>query len=214
MDKMHVISRLIKDGLIVIVRTETELQARRSVETLIKSGIKNLEITTSVPNALKLIAELNYEYEANNVLIGAGTVLNETTATVAIISGAKFLVSPFFDSKIAKVANFYQIPYLPGVFTPKEIRNALEYGCSILKLFPASDLSTNFIQEIKGPMPQATLMPTGGVSLENLDDWFIAGAEIVAVGGDLTHWAMNEEWDKMYQTAQNYLKVIYQIKSK
>ncbi len=214
MDRMSVISRLKNDGLIVIIRTVDELQARQSVETLIRAGIKNLEITTSVPNAFRLIAEFNHEYEANDVLIGVGTVLSEATATMAIMSGAKFLVSPFFDSRIAKVSNFYQIPYLPGVFTPAEIKNALEYGCGIVKLFPASELSPSFIHEIRGPMPQVTLMPTGGVTLDNVEDWFMAGTEIVAVGGDLTQWAVQADWNKMAQVAQKYLEVINRIKSR
>lgn len=207
MDKGTIVNSLKNNGIIAIIRTKNEEQARKSVETLVDSGIKSIEITFSVPNVLNIIREYNKKYFNDEIIIGAGTVSNETTATLAIMAGAKFIVSPFFDKKIAKQANFYQIPYLPGATTPLEVKQALEFGSEIIKLFPASELSTGILRSLKGPIPQAILMPTGGVSLDNAKNWVLAGAKIIAVGGDLTCWGKEENWEMMKVTAQKYLKL-------
>ena len=119
-------------------------------------------------------------------MVGAGTVLDSETARVAILAGAKYIVSPAFDLETAKLCNRYQVPYMPGCMTLTEIITAMEAGADIIKVFPGSAFGPSFIKAIKGPLPQAVLMPTGGVSLDNVDQWIKNGCVAVGVGGNLT----------------------------
>ena len=208
MDRGSIVNNLKNNVLVAIIRTEDELQARKSIDVLIESGFKSIEITFSVPNVLNIIHDYNHKYAQDEIIFGVGTVLDVTNATLAIRAGAKFIVSPFFDKKVAKQANLYQIPYLPGATTPLEIKKSLEYGSEIVKLFPASEFSPGIIQAIYGPIPQAILMPTGGVSLSNAREWLSAGAQIIAIGGDLTHWGDENNWKMMKIVAKKYLELV------
>lgn len=148
-------------------------------------GIDSIEITFTVPGAQKVIESLTEEF-GDELLVGAGTVLDSETARIAILAGAKYIVSPSFDLETAKLCNRYQIPYMPGCMTIKEIITAMEAGADVIKVFPGSVFGPDFIKAIKGPLPQAVLMPTGGVSLENVDKWIKNGCIAVGVGGNLT----------------------------
>jgi 2-dehydro-3-deoxyphosphogluconate aldolase/(4S)-4-hydroxy-2-oxoglutarate aldolase len=147
----------------------------------------------TVPFALRAIEQLSKEYssdvspEADNfAIIGVGTVLDPETARAAILAGAEYVVSPALNPDTIKLCNRYSIPILPGTMTIHEIQTALELGVDIVKLFPGNLYSPSVIPSIKGPLPQANVMPTGGVSLDNLKDWIKAGAVAVGIGSDLT----------------------------
>ena len=150
-----------------------------------EGGIDSIEITFTVPGAQKVIEDLVVEF-GDKLLIGAGTVLDSETARIAILAGANFIVSPGFNLETAKLCNRYQIPYMAGCMTVTEMIAAMEAGVDVLKVFPGSAFGPDFIKAIKGPLPQAVMMPTGGVSIDNVDKWIKNGCIAVGVGGNLT----------------------------
>lgn len=185
MRKYEVLQRIEKVGVVAVVRAKNSEEAKKIALACMAGGIDSIEITFTVPGAQKVIESLTEEF-GDELLVGAGTVLDSETARIAILVGAKYIVSPSFDLETAKLCNRYQIPYMPGCMTIKEIITAMEAGADVIKVFPGSVFGPDFIKAIKGPLPQAVLMPTGGVSLENVDKWIKNGCIAVGVGGNLT----------------------------
>lgn len=144
------------------------------------------------------------------MIVGAGTVLDATTARIAILAGAEFIVSPAFDEETAKLCNLYQVPYMPGCMTITEMTKAMEYGSEIIKLFPGSAFGPSFVKAVKAPLPQVNIMPTGGVSLENMEEWFANGVVAVGAGGKLAS-GTDEE---IIATAQSFVEKIKEIRAK
>ena len=185
LSKHKIINELIKLGIVAVVRGETIEEAKRVSKACIEGGVNAIEVTYTVPGATDVIKELAKEFKNDNLIIGAGTVLDSETARLAILAGAKYIVSPGFDLETAKLCNRYSIPYMPGCMTITEMIKALEAGCDIIKLFPGSAFGPDFVKAVKAPLPQANIMPTGGVSLENIDIWMKNGVVAVGVGGKL-----------------------------
>ena len=169
-----------------------------------------MEITFSVPGADEVIRVIRNKYTQEVLLLGAGTVLDAETARIAQLAGASFIISPSFNPETAKICNRYQIPYIPGCMTIKEITEAMEAGAELVKLFPGSVLKPDSIKAIHGPLPQVMLIPTGGVALDNLDDWFNAGCAAVAVGGSLTRVEGND-YAAVTERCQKFLAKIDDI---
>lgn len=213
MKKLSVLQRLAEAGIIAVVRGASSEEAMKASHALIKGGIKGVELTFSVPNAEKIIQELSEEFsEQSEVIIGAGTVLDVTTARLAIMAGAEYIVSPCFDRQTAELCNLYQIPYMPGCMTITEMQTALKAGVDIVKLFPGSVYGPEVISAFKAPLPQLNIMPTGGVNLENMGDWFKAGAIAVGVGGNLLAPAAAGDFTKVIQTANAYSRKLQEIR--
>lgn len=185
MRKYEVLQRIEEVGVVAVVRAKNSEEAKKISLACMAGGIDSIEITFTVPGAQKVIESLTEEF-GDRLLVGAGTVLDSETARIAILAGAKYIVSPAFDLETAKLCNRYQIPYMPGCMTLKEIITAMEAGADVIKIFPGSVFGPDFIKAIKGPLPQAVLMPTGGVSIENVDKWIKNGCIAVGVGGNLT----------------------------
>lgn len=184
--KRHEIIRRIEDtGIVAVVRAENTEKAVNISKACMEGGIDAIEVTFTVPGAHRVIEDLVNEF-GDRLLVGAGTVLDSETARIAILAGAKYIVSPGFDLDTAKLCNRYQIPYMPGCMTIKEMITAMEAGADVIKVFPGSAFGPSFIKAIKGPLPQAVLMPTGGVSLDNVDQWIKNGCIAVGAGGALT----------------------------
>lgn len=184
--KRHEIIKRIEDiGIVAVVRAENTEKAVNISKACMAGGIDAIEVTFTVPGAHKVIEDLTNEF-GNKLLVGAGTVLDSETARIAILAGAKYIVSPGFDLDTAKLCNRYQIPYMPGCMTITEMITAMEAGADVIKVFPGSAFGPSFIKAIKGPLPQAVLMPTGGVSLDNVDQWIKNGCVAVGAGGALT----------------------------
>lgn len=180
---MNGLKKLVKSGVIAVVRGDSAVEALAVSEAIIAGGMLGIEVTYTIPNAETVIRELRHRYP--HVVIGAGTVLEKQTARLAILAGAEYIVGPTFDKEIAKLCNLYQIPYLPGCMTPTEVATALQYGVDVIKLFPASVMGASMVSAIKGPLPQANIMATGGINLENLEEWQASGVLLVGVGGNL-----------------------------
>lgn len=212
MKKIEKLIKLEKAGIIAVVRGDSYEQGKKACAALLEGGIKGLEITFTLPHADQVITELVEEIKDQKVIIGAGTVLDVVTARLAIMAGAEFIVSPTFDQATAKICNFYQIPYLPGCMTITEIKEAMKSGVDIVKLFPGSAYGPGIISAFKAPMPQVNIMPTGGVSLDNMEEWFKAGVVTVGVGGNLLKPADTGNYKEVTEMAESYVKEFKRIK--
>ena len=186
MVKQDILHKIVGPGLVAVIRAATAEQAARIADACVQGGIQALEVTFTVPNATAAIADLAKTYASTQVAVGAGTVLDAETARLAILAGAQFVVSPASDAATARLCRRYQVPYLPGAATATEIIRALEDGADIVKVFPGEVLGPAFIKAVRGPLPHAPLMPTGGVSAENAEQWIRAGCVALGVGGELT----------------------------
>jgi 2-dehydro-3-deoxyphosphogluconate aldolase / (4S)-4-hydroxy-2-oxoglutarate aldolase len=178
--------RHIRDvGLIPIVRTPSADDALRAAEAIISSGIGIAEITMTVPNALRVMEQVAKRF-GDQVLVGAGTILDSENCAAAIAAGADFIVTPSFDSRVIETARKHDKPCLPGALTPTEVLAAWRAGADLVKVFPCGPVGgPKYIKAIKGPFPQIELVPTGGVSLDTTAEFIRAGASAVAVGGEL-----------------------------
>lgn len=206
--KLTVLSRVVESGLVAIVRTDSPEQAARIAEACAEGGVAALEVTFTVPAAASVIESLTKRYQPEQIAIGAGTVLDPETARIAILAGAQFLVSPALSIETARLANRYQIAYMPGVATPREVVEAMECGCDILKVFPGETLGPTFLKAVKAPLPQAALMPTGGVSIDNVATWIAAGAVAVGVGGNLIAGAKTGDYKSITELSKRFLAAI------
>ncbi|MDR1567966.1 MAG: bifunctional 4-hydroxy-2-oxoglutarate aldolase/2-dehydro-3-deoxy-phosphogluconate aldolase [Streptococcaceae bacterium] len=213
MKKIEILNKLEQAAIIAVVRGASKKEAIKASQALIAGGIHGLELTFTLPQADEVIKELALQYKNNtDVVIGAGTVLDAATARLAIIAGAEFIVSPAFDVETAKLCNLYHIPYLPGCMTITEMTTALQYGADIIKFFPGSAFGPSIISAFKAPLPQLNIMPTGGVSLDNLEEWFQVGVIAVGVGGNLLAPAAKGDFDEVTKIAQAYVAKLRKIK--
>ncbi|MCR5741372.1 MAG: bifunctional 2-keto-4-hydroxyglutarate aldolase/2-keto-3-deoxy-6-phosphogluconate aldolase [Gammaproteobacteria bacterium] len=211
MRKQEILKSLTDSLVVAVVRATSTEQAVNISKACIEGGIKAIEVTFTVDYAHEVIKGLKKEV-GNSLLIGAGTVLDSETARVAILNGADFIVSPGFDSDTAKLCNRYQVPYLPGCMTITEMIHAMEAGCDIVKLFPGSLPGPSYVKAVKGPLPQVNIMPTGGVSLANIKDWFKAGVVAVGVGGELTAPAKTGDYKGVAENARTFIKAAKEAK--
>lgn len=193
MKKIRLVQQVVEEGVVAVLRGNTPEEVVEMAEQAIEGGIKVIEVTMTVPFALRAIETLAKKYSSTAkdpskyAIIGVGTVLDPETARAAILSGSEFVVGPSLNPATVQLCNRYRVPILPGVMTIQEIQTALELGVDIVKLFPGNLFSPSMIKAIKGPLPQANVMPTGGVSLSNLGEWIKAGASAVGIGSDLTN---------------------------
>ncbi|GAB2021663.1 bifunctional 4-hydroxy-2-oxoglutarate aldolase/2-dehydro-3-deoxy-phosphogluconate aldolase [Pseudolactococcus yaeyamensis] len=209
MQRADLLEKVIDSGVVSVVRSDTPENAIKLVEAVVAGGIKSIELTYSVPQANTVIARLVEQYAETDVIIGAGTVLEATSARLAIISGAQFIVSPSFNKSVAKICNLYQIPYVPGIFTPKEAQEALTYGSELIKLFPRDIASAQMIRDLKGPFPYLNILPSGGVSATNVSEWFEAGAAAVSAGGGVTAPASNGDYEAVTKNARELMSAFH-----
>lgn len=186
MFKADIVNRIEATGVMAIVRTETIERGIEIAEGCLEGGVDVLEISYTLPNAGEVIKALNESF-GDNILIGAGTVLDGETARLAILAGAKFIIAPNFSKEVAKVSNRYQIPYAPGCSTLTEMVEALEAGASYIKAFPISNFyGPSLVSVIKTPIPQMPILASGGITLDNLAEWISKGVDSVGIGSLLT----------------------------
>lgn len=186
MSKVEVMERIREIGLVPVVRADTGDEAVRAVDAIQAGGVPVLEITMTVPGAIRAIEEVAKRYDANDVLIGAGTVLDAETARICILSGARFVVSPSLNLATIECCRRYSVPVLPGALTPTEVVAAWQAGADCVKVFPAGALGgASYLKALKAPLPQVEMIPTGGVSLQTAADFIRAGAMALGVGADL-----------------------------
>lgn len=206
--KLEVLRRITEIGLVAVVRAETGDQAVRAAEAVKEGGAAALEITFTVPRAHRVLETLADRYSPDELILGAGTVLDPETARIAILSGAAYIVAPSLNLETVRLCNRYQIPSMPGAMAIREIVEAMEAGADIIKLFPGEAYKPSIIKAIRGPLPQAPLMPTGGVSLDNVEEWIKAGAVAVGVGGTLTAGARTGDYASITRIAKEFVQRI------
>lgn len=185
MGKSETINRIIENGVIPVVRAESADVAMRAIDAIKAGGVSVLEITMTVPGAIRVIEEVVKRF-GDEATVGAGTVLDSETARACILSGAQFIVSPALDLDTIACCRGYSIPVMPGALTPSEVVTAWKGGADFVKVFPANALGgASYIKALKAPLPQIELVPTGGVSLNTAADFIKAGAAALGVGSDL-----------------------------
>ena len=209
MKKMKTLEMIKECGIVPVIRAESALQAKKITEAVKDGGINVIEITMTVPGAIDVIDELTEEYsDDSEVVFGAGSVMDGETARNAILAGAEFIVGPTLDEGMIKVANRYQKPVVPGAMTPTEVKKAMEAGADIVKIFPASMFGPKIIKAIKGPIPQAELLPTGGVDHSNVKDWIDAGSFAVGAGSAIVGGAKEGDYQKVKEDAARFVELI------
>jgi 2-dehydro-3-deoxyphosphogluconate aldolase/(4S)-4-hydroxy-2-oxoglutarate aldolase len=183
-DRIPLPTRLFADRVVVVLRSDDARYLDGVAETLVEEGLGLLEVTFTLPQAEEAISRLSARFGVA-AAVGAGTVTSVGLARTAVEHGAAYLVSPVFDAGVSLVAAEAHIPYLPGCLTPTEIHVAWQAGASAVKVFPASAVQPSYAKALSGPMPEVLLMPSGGVSLDDVSPWLQAGAVAVSLGGEL-----------------------------
>ncbi|MDK2878242.1 MAG: 2-dehydro-3-deoxyphosphogluconate aldolase / (4S)-4-hydroxy-2-oxoglutarate aldolase [Thermoanaerobacteraceae bacterium] len=208
MDKLKVMQRIMDCGIVAVVRADSPDQALKIADAVKAGGVEAIEITMTVPGAIDVIRELKKAYPKGEILIGAGTVLDPETARAAMLAGAEFFVSPYFNPEMVKLCNRYQKVTMPGAMSIKEVVEVMESGADFVKLFPGSAFGPSMVKAIMGPLPYAPIIPTGGVSLENVGEWIKAGCVAVGVGGELTKGAKKGNYEEVQETARKFVEAI------
>lgn len=212
MEKLEVLRRLEECGVVAVVRGNSEEEVMKIIDACIAGGIIGIEVTFTVPGAADIIKALAKRYDPKDVLIGAGTVLDPETARAAILAGAQFVVSPCLNADTVKMCLRYQIACMPGAMTIKETVDCLEAGADIVKLFPGNLAGPKMIKNIKGPLPQVRIMPTGGVNAANAGEWIKAGAVAVGAGGDLTAGAKTGDYESITRIAKEMVAAVHEAR--
>jgi 2-dehydro-3-deoxyphosphogluconate aldolase/(4S)-4-hydroxy-2-oxoglutarate aldolase len=184
MSRIEDLNRVLKTGIVAILRSPSSDQLTNVARALFEGGIDVIEVTFTVPGALEILAAVKKDL-GNRVLLGAGTVLDPETARAALLAGAEFIVSPSVNLDVIRLCHRYDKVVMPGAFTPTEILAAWEAGADVVKVFPSDCVGPGYLKALRGPFPQIRLMPTGGVNLETLPAFIEAGACAVGVGGSL-----------------------------
>lgn len=202
MNKYSTINALTSTKVVAVIRGKDASEATELSKAAIEGGIKAIELTYTTPQ----IEDTFRSLKGLNVLLGAGSVLDSETARHAILNGAKFIVSSHFVEDVAKLCNRYGIPYMPGCMSIREMASALELGCDILKLFPAGHFDPSFIKAVNGPLPNVKIMPTGGINLDNMEEWINAGAVAIGIGSDLNKAYQNRGYEAVVKLSEKYIE--------
>lgn len=200
-----ILDELKASGVVAVVRGKSHEEARGYMEACLKGGIKSLELTYTIPNVCEIIKEYSSHAEA---LIGVGSVLNGKMASDAIEAGAKYVVSPGYSEEVNKVCKEMNVLYLPGCMTVSEIMKAMDAGNKMIKLFPGDVFGAKYVKAIKAPIPNVEIMPTGGVSVDNIEEWFANGVSCVGVGSSLIKGSLED----IENTAKAFMKKMEKIR--
>ena len=213
MIKINTLRALKECGVVAVVRGNSKEVGVEISKACVKGGVKALEVTYTNKFANDIIKELSEIYEGqDDIVIGAGTVLDAETARAAMLAGAKYIVSPAFDLETAKICNRYKVPYLPGIMTINEIIAAHEAGVDFVKLFPGSAFGQGYVKAIKGPLPYANIMVTGGVNIDNIDSWIKAGVDAVGIGGELNKLGEEGKFDEITAICEQYMAKLHEAR--
>jgi len=185
MEKREMLNKMIAEGLIPVIRVSSAQEAIDVADAVKEGGVSFIEITMSVQGAIDVIKELSKKYK-DEIVLGAGTVLDPETGRAALLAGAQFIVSPTLNLELIQLAHRYSAIVIPGAMTPTEILTAWNAGADMVKVFPAAQLGgPDYLKALKGPLPQILLVPTGGVNLQNAGAYIKAGASALGAGGEL-----------------------------
>jgi 2-dehydro-3-deoxyphosphogluconate aldolase/(4S)-4-hydroxy-2-oxoglutarate aldolase len=206
MTKEEQLRRIEETGIVAVIRTQDGDELVNICEALVEGGVIAVEITMTSPGAIEAIDKASKELKGK-AIIGAGSVLDPETARMAMLAGADFIVSPILNKDVIALCKRYGKIVVPGAFTPTEILTAWEAGADVVKVFPATKLGPSFFKDVRGPLPQVKLTPTGGVNLDNLGEFLKAGAAFVGVGSALVSKSVvaAKDWAALTRLAQDYI---------
>ncbi|MBM4339205.1 MAG: bifunctional 4-hydroxy-2-oxoglutarate aldolase/2-dehydro-3-deoxy-phosphogluconate aldolase [Deltaproteobacteria bacterium] len=215
MEKREILNRMISEGLIPVIRVSSAKEAIDVADAIKEGGVSFIEITMSVPGAIDTIKELAQKYK-DEIIMGAGTILDPETARAALLAGAQFIVSPTLNLDVIQLAHRYSAVVVPGAMTPTEILTAWNAGADMVKVFPAAQVGgPEYLKALRGPLPQILLVPTGGVNLQNAAAFIKAGATALGVGGELVDKkAINEKkFNIITENTRAYLKAVREART-
>ena len=205
--KQYILDRIQHEKVVAIVRLNNADQVAPTIEAIHTGGLSVIEVTMGTPHAIRYIEQYA---EHESIIIGAGSVIDAQAAQTAISAGAKFIVTPITKASVIETALLHEVPVFSGAFSPGEILQAYEWGADVIKVFPADALGMSYFKSIKAPMPFLPLMPTGGVTLDNAEDWLKAGAWALGVGSALTNKKVINEgnYEQLVKNAQKLRKIV------
>ena len=198
-NKIETLAKIQEVGIVAVVRATSIEQAEKITDACIAGGVAAIELTFTVPHADKLIEAMRAKYSSGEIIIGAGTVMDAA--------------SQYFDPETVKTCNRYGIPSMPGIYTPTEAVHAMECGADVLKVFPGDIATPSFIKDIHGPIPNAVMMPSGGVDVDNVKDWIKAGAVAVGAGSSLIKGAKTGDYDLITETGKLFVERIKEARA-
>lgn len=199
---MSTLQQIAKEKVVAILRLENPESILDVATSLYNGGVRIIEVTLNTPGALKHIESIKQSHP--EMVVGAGTVLDENQASQSIMAGADFLLAPTYRQETIEVGNRNGVPVIPGVFTPTEALEAYEAGAEMVKVFPVRHVGTNYMKDIQGPLPFIQGMAVGGVSEENIQDYLLNGWSSVGLGSSLVHpnWIEQEDFDRIEEQAR------------
>jgi 2-dehydro-3-deoxyphosphogluconate aldolase/(4S)-4-hydroxy-2-oxoglutarate aldolase len=212
--KTKLLQSISESGIIAVLRHLPSEHAEAIAESLISGGVTALEVTIDSPGALESIRKLSAAF-GDQAIVGAGTVIDAESARLAILHGAEFVFSPSLHRDVISTTLRYGKVAVPGVMTPTEMITALEWGADMVKLFPAAALGPRYIKDVGAPLPQVPIIPTGGITLDNIAPFFAAGACAVGIGGNLVSIREGQvpDFSRMRELASQYSAAVKQARS-
>ncbi len=208
-DKQQVLNGITECGIVAVVRGKSDDQILKAIEAALAGGVCVIEVTFTIPNALEVIRRLAGQI-SDDVILGAGTVLNPETALDAIDAGAQFIVGPSTNIATIEAVKSMGVPVCPGALTPSEVVTAWQAGADIVKIFPANVMGPKYLKDLHGPLPGVPFMPTGGVNLDTARAYLDNGAVALGVGGDLINAKLMEEgnYAEITRRAQQFREIV------
>lgn len=203
--RQDILDEIIKNKLVAVVRGKDKNEAQEIISAGIEGGLKLIEVTYTNKDAAEIIQFFSTSNE--EVIVGAGSVVSLEIAVSAVESGAQFIVGPNYDEQINEYCKQKKVIYIPGCVTPTEIRNAVNAGVEMIKLFPGDLVGPKYVKAIKAPMPDVRIMVTGGVNLNNLQEWFDVGVESAGLGSVLTH-GTDYDYNKIVENARSFVSAV------
>lgn len=212
--KHHLISRLLDPGIVAIIRADAPAHLTEAAAALYAGGVTAMEVTLTTPGALEVIREIAARNRGNSLLIGVGSVLDAESCRAALLAGAEFVVTPTYNEAVIRMCNRYGKPIISGAYTPTEALHAIEMGADFAKIFPAEQLGPQYIKNILAPMPHLPLIPTGGVTVDNVHEWIAAGSAGIGVGSALVSREIlkRQDWPLLAERAAAFVHAMKQAR--
>jgi len=206
-DKIDMLKGMVDTGVVAIVRLNSSESLTRVAEAIAEGGVRYIEFTMTTPGALEGLGKVTERF-GDDVIFGAGTVLDAETARAAILAGARFVVAPNLNPKVITLCNRYSVPAMPGALTPTEIMQAWDLGADVVKVFPCSAFGPDYIKAVLAPLPHVKLAPVGGVELDNVSAYMRAGAACVGVGSSLVNAKLiaGGDWAGLTERARGFIE--------